>query len=86
MKIFRVMSDQCFAGMLINFRSGKFLALDMSIFLANVMLKISVDFSVTCARKIGHIECSKFVKTGVKWFFGIKLLFIITFVIFLECR
>ena len=31
------------------------------------MPKISVNFDVTCARKVGHIECPKFVETGVKF-------------------
>ena len=31
------------------------------------MPKISVDFGVTCARKVGHIDCPKFVETGVKF-------------------
>ena len=31
------------------------------------MPKISVDFGVTCSRKVGHIECPKFVETGVKF-------------------
>ena len=38
------MSCQCFAEMLINFRFGKFLALQNVIFLAKVMSKFSVFF------------------------------------------
>ncbi len=42
-------SGLCVAGVLINFRSGKFQALDMS-FLAKVMPDFSVNFSMACAR------------------------------------
>ena len=43
-------SGLCYAGMLIHFRSGEFQALDMSIFLAKVMPKFSVNFGMICAR------------------------------------
>ena len=43
------LSGLCFAGMLIHFRSGKFQVLDLSTFLAKVMLKFSVNFGMTCA-------------------------------------
>ena len=42
-------SGLCFAGVLINFRSGKFQALDMS-FLAKVMPDFPVNSGMTCAR------------------------------------
>ena len=43
-------SGLSFAGVLINFRSGKFQALDMSFFLAKVMPDFSVNSGMTCAR------------------------------------
>ena len=42
-------SGPCFAGVLINFRSGKFQALDMS-FLAKVMPDFFMNSGMTCAR------------------------------------
>ena len=52
----------CSTGMLINSRSGKSQALDMSYFLAQVMLKFMKKIGLTFAKK-GHIERLKFVKT-----------------------
>ena len=43
------LSGLCFAGMLIHFYSGKFQVLDLSTFLAKVMLKFSVNFGMACA-------------------------------------
>ena len=76
------MSGSCFAEMSIHFRSGKFQALDMSNFFAKVMPKFFVDFSMTCARKVGHIECPGFVGTEIKRCSGMKFVFIIIFLFF----
>ena len=58
---FTSLSGLCFAGVLINFRSGKFQALDMS-FLAKVMPDFSVNSGMTCAR-----ICRKY---RVAWIFS----------------
>ena len=44
-------SGLCYVGMSIHFRSGEFQALDMSIFLAKVMPKFSMNFGMICARQ-----------------------------------
>ena len=69
-------SGQCFAGMLIHFCFRKFQALAMSISLAKVMPNFFVDFGMTCARKVGHVEFPRFVEMGIKRYFDVKLLLI----------
>ena len=51
-------------------------------FLAKVMPKNFVDFGMTCARKVGHIECPGFAGTRIKRCSGMKLVFIIIFPLF----
>ena len=51
-------------------------------FFAKVMPKNFVDFGMTCARKVGHIECPEFAETEIKRCFGMKLVFLIIFSFF----